>query len=644
MTIVTSSNELERLLECIHNGRSFVLSGGAGSGKTYTLVEVIQRTLSEFPLANLACVTYTRAGTREIEERTSHDRLLVSTIHQFLWNCIKNFQLEIASCIIEISQNEENRAFRIDGQAISPAYFESNNLSIQYKDYLRIRSGIISHDEILLVANLMFAKHEKLCGIFKDKYPFIFVDEYQDTDDLVIEILLDHLPKSPKPIVIGFFGDSMQAIYERGIGSLNGYLGDGPHQLIEIRKKQNRRNPESVIALANKLRTDGLTQAPSEDLSAPNMDSSGKVKVGVAVFLYSSNEDINAVRKRLGWDFSNSVITKELNLTHNLIAEKAGFQELMKIYDKDQILAYRNRVRDYIKDTLVTTDFSKNTFGEAIAILKQDKSRAELKRVSPTDGQQAFIDAHPELWLRACAEPFGDFLKLYVEKDQLLDDKPGVEGGSRDALIAHLIKLEDNIRFYQAGEIADFIRKTDYRVRVAADKDELSRRINELVAASDKTIGQVIELADSHGICKKDDKLNIFIERSGYIFDRVTRLEYSEFQSLYKYLHGHTPFSTQHRTKGREYENVLVILDNGKWNSYNFENLFLSAGKATILERTQKIFYVCCTRAMQQLAVFYHKPSLEIIEQAKRWFGADCVVDLDSVQVSDGHERTSGRC
>ena len=48
--------------------------------------------------------------------------------------------------------------------------------------------------------------------------------------------------------------------------------------------------------------------------------------------------------------------------------------------------------------------------------------------------------------------------------------------------------------------------------------------------------------------------------------------------------------------------------------------------------RTRKLFYVCCTRAKKNLAVFYPEPSAEIVESAKRLFGEQNVIDLDSYE------------
>ena len=41
----------------IDNGNNFLLSGGAGSGKTYTLMQVLDLIHEKNPVANIACIT-----------------------------------------------------------------------------------------------------------------------------------------------------------------------------------------------------------------------------------------------------------------------------------------------------------------------------------------------------------------------------------------------------------------------------------------------------------------------------------------------------------------------------------------------------------------------------------------------------------
>jgi DNA helicase II / ATP-dependent DNA helicase PcrA len=390
--------------------------------------------------------------------------------------------------------------------------------------------------------------------------------------------------------------------------------------------------------LANRLRTDSIIQVPSTDFSAPNMKN-GQVKEGKIMFIYSANEDISRVEQLLSnyhnWNFLDTKKTKELNLTHNLIADKAGFRTLMDVYDGDYILLYKQRIKKHIKDRGITTDFSTNTFGEVIDILKKGKTGRDLKAVIPTDTMQQFIDCHSDLYQIALNYNYAIFSKIYVDKDQLIDDKKQDEddenkkGSKRDNLIRHLFKIQTNITLYVNKQYNEFLRITDYkRINSIDDKKMLKQNIESLINVGDKTIEEVIIAAHEKKICLMDEKLEKFRKEKEYIYNRVKIVKYSEFQKLYTYLEGYTPFSTQHKTKGTEFDNVLVILDNGNWNNYNFEYLFLGDGKASVLERTQKIFYVCCTRAKENLAVFYHNPNITVINRAKEWFGEENVFEI----------------
>lgn len=632
--------EVQAIFLHIDEGRNFLLSGGAGSGKTYSLVQVIKQVLNENPSARVACMTYTNAAVKEIEERVNHNNLSVTTIHDFLWDNIKHFQKELKLALIGILNDAENTRYSIEGlEEVTNDFFDRLEKGIQYKEYLKLRDGIISHDEVILLAGILFANYPKLSDVVKDKYGFVFIDEYQDTNRTVIEIFLDSFNQSEKRCIIGFFGDAMQSIYQDGVGNIDEWKGNELGQVVEVRKEQNRRNPERIIRLANQIRTDGLVQAPSADLNAPNMQN-GNIKQGEIVFIYSNNEDVGNVRNFLiqnhGWDFANTKATKELNLTHNLIAEKAGFKNLMDIYDKDQIIAYKKRIKDYIKSNGIQIDFTENTFGEVINVLSEGRTVAELRAIKPTAGMQRFIDDNQNLFNIALAENYMMFSKLYFDKDQLLDDKKSSEddenkkGSKRDRLIQHLFKIQNNIALYTNRDFNEFLRRTDYldRIHSIEDKITLRENIESLISVGEKTIEEIIIEANESGICIIGEQLTAFIESNKYLYDRVKTVRYSEFQLLYKYLEGKTPFSTQHKTKGAEYDNVLVILDNGGWNNYNFENLFLSNGSESVLSRTQKIFYVCCTRAKEKLVIFYHQPNPKVIDRAKALFGDDSVISI----------------
>ncbi|AIR88525.1 UvrD-helicase domain-containing protein [Pseudomonas cremoricolorata] len=630
------SEETRKILDAINEGKSFLLSGGAGSGKTYSLVEVITSLVTLKPLARVACITYTNAAVREIESRASHPNLHVSTIHDFLWGVIKHFQIELKEVLLSLINDSDISNFKILDANGEPTSLAEIDGDVRYKEYVKFREGIISHSEVIVLANEMFKRYDKLCRILKDCYPYILVDEYQDTQAEVVDILLTQLTRVGCPNVVGFFGDAMQAIYEEGIGDLDLYKGEGVGQVREIKKEENRRNPKNIIDLANKLRNDGIFQVPSKDLNAPNMAEDGSVKNGCIQFIYSSNDDVNVVKRFLGWDFSEPSSAKELNLTHNLIAAKAGFSELMRIYDGDKILEYVRRVKNYIKRSEPDFICDGKTFGEVLVGLKSGKVGKTLKNIEPTDGMADYIAEHRAVYDEALGYQYTELASLYVNKDQLIDDQKsdrgelGRGGGNRDDLIKHLFKIQNNVQLYLEGRFNEFVRITEHAITSKKDKVRLKEEIVRLSRVDGKTVQQVIDEANAGGIVRIDDRLKLFVESKRYIYNQVAALPFAQFQKLFEYLEGFTPFSTQHKTKGREFSDVLVVLNNGRWNSYNFDYLFTDrADKESVVSRTRKILYVCCTRAKSNLALFYHSPSEAVIQKAKVWFGDENVTSLD---------------
>lgn len=119
-------DELQQIMRHIKNGDNFLLSGGAGSGKTYTLVQVIKQIIKENPNTKIACMTYTNAAVKEIDERVNNKNLSVSTIHDFLWDNIKHFQKELKSSLIDLANDEEVKRIKITGTDPIPNDFFNN--------------------------------------------------------------------------------------------------------------------------------------------------------------------------------------------------------------------------------------------------------------------------------------------------------------------------------------------------------------------------------------------------------------------------------------------------------------------------------------------------------------------------------------
>ena len=524
---------LEDIKRCIDEHKDFVVNGGAGSGKTFTLVESLKYIYDKKPLAKVACITYTNVAVKEIQERVPYENLYVSTIHEFVWDIIKNYKNNLISAIIELVNKEKEEPksgirYSGDNEISIEAY---KPCSIEYKDYLKIDEGIISHDEVLKLGRYLFHKYPFISRILGDKYDFIFVDEYQDTSELIIKLLLDIFRHNTNRSVIGFFGDPMQSIYGTGIGDLRDYI-DVKKQLEEVEIQGNRRCSETVINVLNKIRSD-IKQRPE------NNNAQGSVK-----FLYSyGSTDIEKVKENdifKEWNFLDSQNTKEFYLTHRLIARRDHFETLFR---------------------------------------------------------------------------------LYQNSDRLIGDNP-------DKLAKHLLKLQEILFLYKSKKYNEFIDKTDFSILYHKDKEKLSEIMMKISDMGDSTIKDVVNFANENGICEIDDALKSYAIDNAELYSKVMDVSYKELVNLYNYRNRFSPYSTQHGIKGAEFDNVFVVLDNGNWNNYNFEQLLGSIRNQTIYERTRKLFYVCCSRAKKNLVVYCPNFKDSMKNKAIEWFGKENVEEI----------------
>lgn len=126
---------------------------------------------------------------------------------------------------------------------------------IQNRD--KLEKYVISHDTLLLYSKNIITSQNILKRLFSDRYPYVLVDEYQDTDEKVINIMdsIREHSNAKKKFMVGFFGDSLQNIYKDGVGVLP---QKNKYQIIE--KKFNRRSSSQIVGLIEKIRNDSFGQ------------------------------------------------------------------------------------------------------------------------------------------------------------------------------------------------------------------------------------------------------------------------------------------------------------------------------------------------------------------------------------------------
>ena len=106
------------------------------------------------------------------------------------------------------------------------------------------------------------------------------------------------------------------------------------------------------------------------------------------------------------------------------------------------------------------------------------------------------------------------------------------------------------------------------------------------------------------------------------------------------YVNQRTRFDTHQGVKGLEFDRVMVIIDDSEAKGFlfSYDKLFgikdltdtdkrnLAEGKETSIERTQRLFYVTCTRAKNSLAVVMYTDNPEGVKAEsirKGWFHDD---------------------
>ena len=213
-TAVASNADLDRHVDneiaaclSLKSPRSFFLFAGAGSGKTRSLEGALTHIRNQYGAElrlrarGVAVVTYTNAACDEIVRRVSQDPLFhVSTIHSFAWHLIGGLNSDIRNwlrvrLVADIQELEEAERKGRPGTQASVARQADVVAKAQRLALLdRIKSFIynpngdnreknsLNHAEVISLCSAFLAEKPMMQQILAAKYPFLLVDESQDTN------------------------------------------------------------------------------------------------------------------------------------------------------------------------------------------------------------------------------------------------------------------------------------------------------------------------------------------------------------------------------------------------------------------------------------------------------------------------------
>lgn len=299
------ANKLEDSDERICISDHFKVVAGPGAGKTRFLINhiqhIIEKSVKISDIRKVACITYTNVGVETIMLRLGNytDYVDVSTIHSFLylnvvkpylWVLKEDYQFDFLkidghdeiiptySIMVEwkkrtnqfvLDDNKElakelsKLSWSLDNEEIVLGFRNSwegkvGNYSIRKDSYLEYKKicweeGLLSHDDILFLSAKIIEKSPRVLEVIRGKFPYILVDEFQDTNPIQTKILQ---LIGEKETVIGVIGDECQSIYGFQGADVTQfkrfYLPDIKTYYIE----DNRRSTQEIIDVLNNIRGD----------------------------------------------------------------------------------------------------------------------------------------------------------------------------------------------------------------------------------------------------------------------------------------------------------------------------------------------------------------------------------------------------
>ncbi len=601
----------------LENPKSFFLFAGAGSGKTRSLVNALKHLAAQYRDTlrlrgrQVAVITYTNAACDEITRRTEYDPLfLVRTIHSFAWLQIQSFNADIREWlrtnlqqeIAEITEEEQKGRAGTKASASRQAQIESKQRRLARLDEIKTftynpnsdnrERNALNHSEVIKIFSTFLLTKPLMQRMFVEKYPFLLIDESQDTSKALIDALLAVQQAHASRFCLGLIGDTMQRIYPDGKERIEAAI---PQDWATPEKKLNHRSPQRIVRLINQIRdgADKHKQEPRDDLT------DGWARLFVFPIVVEDKPAMeDGVRSYMAeltgdgdWNDANSC--KILTLEHHMAARRMGFQDLF------EALASVDDFRtSFLDGSFAATRFFTHSIlplvnaqqrGDKFAATRLVRESSPLLSKDSLKGSEKPIDQ-----LRAAQAAIDSLMGLWAE------GVPTCAEVLANVATANLFAIPESLRAALAA------RQTEPAESPEDDQED----------PVSKNIGALITFLDC---------------------------SFSVIQPYAAYVAREASFDTHQGVKGLEFDRVMVLMDDGDARGFLFGyDKLLGAkapsasdlkneqeGRETSLDRTRRLFYVTCSRAKSSLALVAYSPDPAAVKAhvvANGWFNEDEVV------------------
>ncbi len=292
MELVQNMNE-NQLKAILKTQGAVMVIAGAGSGKTRVLTNRIAYLIAEKNVleSNILAITFTNKAAKEMKERIYS---LVGETSKYIWintfhsmcvrilrqhidllgynknftildtseqktiikNIVKELNLSEDSYqpnnILKIISNSKNSMISVNEMKAQARFGFMKNVAEIYEYYQKYlkKNSVLDFDDLMLKTIVLFEKHPEVLAIYQNKFEYIHVDEYQDTNVIQYK-LIKMLSEVHKNICV--VGDDDQSIYSwRGACSDNIINFEKDYEDIEvIFLDQNYRSNSTILDAAN---------------------------------------------------------------------------------------------------------------------------------------------------------------------------------------------------------------------------------------------------------------------------------------------------------------------------------------------------------------------------------------------------------
>ncbi len=621
-------NYLENLSESqreavVHKKGPMIIIAGAGSGKTrvitYRIAHLMNQGIDAF---NILALTFTNKAAREMKERiagvvgnSEAKNLWMGTFHSVFARILRseadrlgfpsNFTIYdtqdsvrlLTSIIKEMQLDKErykpkqvlnrissfkNSLITVKAYYNNPDLMETDKMASRpkigeiYHQYVErcFKAGAMDFDDLLLRTNELLTRFPEVLAKYQDRFRYILVDEYQDTNHsqyLIVRALADRFQN------ICVVGDDSQSIYAfRGANIQNILNFQRDYDEVHVFKlEQNYRSTKNIVEAANSVIAKNKTKLEKHLWT----DNGVGAKIKVMRTFTEADE---------GRFIANSIFDNKMNMQlknsafavlYRTNAQSRAIEDALRKKDIKYIIygGLSFYQRKEIKDTLAY-----------LRLLINSNDEEALKRIInyPMRG----IGATTVDKLSVAANHYKkSIFELILNLDKIdlnLNTGTKIKLSNFSTMMQHF-QIEAQTK--NAFEIAEFVVKKTQIIRDLENEgtpEGVSRieNIQELLNG----IKDFIEVQNENS---EDDSLAFFLEDVALATD---------FDNEKKDNAPRISLMTIHLAKGLEFPYVYIVgLE---------DNLFPSAmsmNTRSEIEEERRLFYVALTRAEQQAYLSY---------------------------------------